>query len=148
MGLHKKIYQQVVLNKIKRKTVNEILASIGYKNSYIEILDSSHYGVPQHRERVFIVCFRDDLNNKDFTFPKPSFSEICLNDILESDLLTDQFIIRRKDIVFKNDNKPVKKDLFGKSKLISSIHFIKNKIYSRALEWKIINSEKFLKKFF
>ena len=99
------------------KTVNEILASIGYKNSYIEILDSSHYGVPQHRERVFIVCFRDDLNIKDFTFPKPSFSEICLNDILESDLLTDQFIIRRKDIVFKNDNKPVKKDLFGKSKL-------------------------------
>ena len=37
---------------------------------------------------------------------------------------------------------------FVKSKLISSILVTKKKIYSRALEWKIINTEKFLKKFF
>lgn len=99
------------------KTVKEILASIGYGDSYVEILDSSHYGVPQHRERVFIICFRDDLNVKDFTFPKPCLTEISLNDILESDELTNQYIINRKDIVFNNDSNLSKKDLFGESKL-------------------------------
>ena len=49
---------------------------------------------------------------------------------------------------FSGHPNSLKDNSFGKSKLISSIHFIKNKIYSRALEWKIINSEKFLKKFF
>ena len=45
----------------------------GYKLKY-RVLDTADFGVPQHRERLFIVGIRDDLAAKgiDFRFPKPT----------------------------------------------------------------------------
>jgi len=43
----------------------------GYHVKY-QILNASHYGVPQKRERVFIVGFRDKNAYEAFEFPKPS----------------------------------------------------------------------------
>lgn len=43
----------------------------GYHVKY-QILNASHYGVPQKRERVFIVGFRDIEAYKRFSFPKPT----------------------------------------------------------------------------
>ena len=37
---------------------------------YHQVLNAKHYGVPQNRERVFIVGIRDDADNI-FQFPKP-----------------------------------------------------------------------------
>jgi DNA (cytosine-5)-methyltransferase 1 len=45
------------------KTLDTIILSmndIGYTVDF-EVLDSSYFGVPQHRERIFIVAIRDDL---------------------------------------------------------------------------------------
>ena len=42
---------------------------IGYKVE-IEILDSRNYDVPQHRERLYMVAFRKDINIDGFVFPK------------------------------------------------------------------------------
>lgn len=39
-----------------------------------DIINSAEYGVPQRRERVFIVGIRKDLN-KSFSFPEPTHSE-------------------------------------------------------------------------
>jgi DNA (cytosine-5)-methyltransferase 1 len=50
------------LNEIRRE-----FQAVGYKLSF-RVLDSADYGVPQHRERLFIVGLRDG----GFDFPRPS----------------------------------------------------------------------------
>jgi DNA (cytosine-5)-methyltransferase 1 len=52
------------------KLACEEFESLGYKLSY-QILKASHYGIPQKRERVFIVGVRKDLINN-FSFPQPT----------------------------------------------------------------------------
>lgn len=56
------------------------MEEIGYTNHY-QILTSEDFGIPQKRERVFVVSER---TNKDFTFPKPSKNRATLRDILET----------------------------------------------------------------
>lgn len=52
--------------------LNEFQVS-GYKVSY-KLLNAANFGVPQRRERVFIVGFRNDLN-VDFNFPREPITE-------------------------------------------------------------------------
>ena len=49
--------------------IKKTLDEIGY-DVFDEVLDASKYGVPQSRKRIYIVCFRKDLNVKEFNFPK------------------------------------------------------------------------------
>lgn len=44
---------------------------VGYHVKY-KILNASHYGVPQKRERIFIVGFRDKKSFDAFSFPEPT----------------------------------------------------------------------------
>lgn len=50
---------------------------------YHTVLNAKHYGVPQNRERVFIVGIRDDSDNT-FTWPKKQHLTKRLKDVLES----------------------------------------------------------------
>ena len=51
------------------KRIKEILNDLGYEVKE-EILNSKHFGVPQNRERIFIVAwYRDLINERDFKFP-------------------------------------------------------------------------------
>ena len=59
------------------------LASYGYTN-FVKVLDSSQFGVPQHRERVFMVSILDE--NASFHFPEPFPLEKKLKDVLESNV--------------------------------------------------------------
>lgn len=61
------------------------LDDAGY-NSYYRVLNAKNYGVPQNRERVFIVSIRKDLDNGKFKFPEPFDNGIRLKDILENDV--------------------------------------------------------------
>jgi len=81
------------------KIILRILDEIGY-NAYYKILTASHYGVPQARERVYIVAFRKDMGVNYFYFPKPTYKEIYLKDILEDEKTTEKYLINRKDIKF------------------------------------------------
>lgn len=66
------------------KTILQTLDELGY-TVFAETIDAKHY-VPQHRERIFIVCFRRDLYGDDppFDFPKPPSNEHPkFKDILE-----------------------------------------------------------------
>jgi DNA (cytosine-5)-methyltransferase 1 len=51
--------------------------SIGY-NVKFKLLNAADYGIPQRRERVFIVGIRSDIN-VEFEFPKPVLSENATN---------------------------------------------------------------------
>lgn len=55
------------------KTILEHLDDAGYNVVPPKILNAMDYGVPQHRERIYIVGFRKDLgiNTNDFHYPEP-----------------------------------------------------------------------------
>lgn len=58
--------------------------SLGY-NLHHTVLNSKNFGVPQNRERVFIIGIRQDLPN-DFRFPKGGKLDKRLKDVLESEV--------------------------------------------------------------
>jgi hypothetical protein len=76
------------------------------------LLNASNFGIPQSRERIYIVAFRKDLNIKEFSFPKPINKSVSLIDFLLPEESTKELIINRKDIFLEN-NKKIQKDMFG-----------------------------------
>jgi len=58
---------------------------------YYKVLNAKNYGVPQNRERVFIIGIRDDCDNT-FQFPKPFHLTKRLKDVLEYDVLEKYFL--------------------------------------------------------
>ena len=66
------------------ETVLSTLEDMGYTN-YWKVLNAKDYGIPQNRERVFIVSVRNDIDKK-YTFPAPIKLELRLKDILEKEV--------------------------------------------------------------
>lgn len=64
------------------ETVLKSLEDAGYHN-YWKVLNAKDYGIPQNRERVFIVSIRKDVDTELFEFPKPYSLEKRLKDFLE-----------------------------------------------------------------
>ncbi|MBQ9626931.1 MAG: DNA (cytosine-5-)-methyltransferase, partial [Treponema sp.] len=52
------------------KVVQKTMEDLGYA-FYWKVLSALDYGVPQKRERVYMVCFRKDFGGVNFEFPKP-----------------------------------------------------------------------------
>jgi DNA (cytosine-5)-methyltransferase 1 len=92
------------------KTVVKTLEGLNYHVFY-KVLNARHYGLPQNRERIYIVCFRDGLHINDFKFPAPTNEKTALYQVLEENP-TNAKIIDRPDTVFTKTFEP-KKDLFG-----------------------------------
>lgn len=81
------------------------LDEAGYK-SYWQVLDAKDYGIPQHRERVFIVSIRKDID-QEFTFPEKEELTIKLKDLLEDEVdekyyLSDRMIKTFSDMTNRN----------------------------------------------
>lgn len=80
----------VLLENVKRfrshdggktfETIQTILEGLGYE-IHSQVLNAKDFGVPQNRERIYIVGF---LGKVDFSFPKPSGIKTRLGDILEN----------------------------------------------------------------
>jgi DNA (cytosine-5)-methyltransferase 1 len=62
-----------------------VLSRMGYRN-YAEVLNAKCYGVPQNRERVFMVSVREDCEPGHYYFPLPFKLERRLKDVLEGDV--------------------------------------------------------------
>lgn len=71
----------------KGKTIQTILKVLREDLDYYvpdpQIVNAMNFGVPQHRERVYIVGFRKDLNVSDFTYPEPTDTTKTFGDIKE-----------------------------------------------------------------
>ena len=61
------------------------LEAIGY-NNYWKVLNAKDYGVPQNRERVFVVSIRKDVDTHGYTFPEPFKLNRRLKDVLETNV--------------------------------------------------------------
>ena len=84
------------------KTVLEVLDNLDY-DVYHKVLNASLYGVPQKRERIFILGFKRELKIKTFYFPKGQNASTTLRDILIKNV-GKRLFIKRNDFVFKKDN--------------------------------------------
>ncbi|MDD3443272.1 MAG: DNA cytosine methyltransferase [Sulfurimonas denitrificans] len=74
------------------KVILETLKELGYSVEY-QILNAKDYGVPQNRERIYIVGFLD--NEVEFEFPKPIEKYVKVGDILE-DKVDEKYTISDK----------------------------------------------------
>ena len=78
-----------LLTHDKGRTFNVIkntLEDLGYYVNY-KILNAKDFGVPQNRERIYIVCFKkSDFSNCLFEFPEKSGIITKLNNILDNNI--------------------------------------------------------------
>lgn len=84
------IYENVknIVGKQFKDTFNmfiEELNEYGY-NTYYKVLNAKDFGVPQNRERVYLVIIKKELDNGFFEFPEGFDSDIRLRDVLEDEV--------------------------------------------------------------
>ena len=80
-------------------------------NLHWQVLNTKDYGLPQNRERVFLVGIRNDLPN-DFNFPKTIPLKLRLKDILE-DIVDEKYYLSEKMINYLT----TRKDNFNNGKI-------------------------------
>lgn len=104
------IYENVkgLINHDKGNTFETIKATfnqLGYKY-YYQVLNSKNYGIPQHRERIFVIGFKDKSTR--FAFPEPIPLEYKMQDFLE-DFTESKFYLKEKGVKFVTSSKNRKK---------------------------------------
>ena len=104
------IYENVkgLINHDKGNTFETIKATfneLGYKYFY-QVLNAKNYGVPQHRERIFVIGFKDQ--SIDFQFPESIDLESKMQDFLE-DYTESKYYLKEKGIKFVTSSKNRKK---------------------------------------
>ncbi|HEC8326946.1 TPA: DNA cytosine methyltransferase [Providencia rettgeri] len=84
-------------NHDKGRTLATILNVLREDLNYFipepQIINAKDFGVPQNRERIFIVGFRKDLNIDTFKYPKPTNITTCVNDILEKEEVSVKYYL-------------------------------------------------------
>lgn len=60
------------------------MEELGYR-SYYKVLDAKDYGIPQHRERVYTISIRNDIE-KDFEFPQAVPLKKKLKDVIDKNV--------------------------------------------------------------
>ncbi len=87
------------------ETIKATFDELGYKYFY-QVLNAKNYGMPQHRERIFVVGFKD--KKTEFIFPEPIELEYKMQDFLE-DFTDSKYYLKEKGVKFvtssKNRNK-------------------------------------------
>lgn len=75
--------------------VKATMEELGY-TFYQKVLNAVNYGIPQKRERIYMVCFRNDLKINDFNFPKGFKLQKHVEDFLLKDesLVKDLYVDR------------------------------------------------------
>lgn len=81
------------------KTMQKVFDDLGYTWKY-QILNAKNYGIPQNRERIFVVGFRNDLVLKqEFNFPEPVELTTTMKDFL-LDNVSGKYYLNTKGVDF------------------------------------------------
>jgi DNA (cytosine-5)-methyltransferase 1 len=97
------------VNMLGGKSVNGVPILFPYEDSvpyhiYWKVLNAKKYGVPQNRERVFIIGIRDDEDNV-FQFPKEEHLTRRLKDVLEDEIDEKYFLSDKMLELLSYENK-------------------------------------------
>lgn len=74
------------------KIIIKALEQIGY-TVYSKVLNSKDFGVPQNRERIYIVAFRNDIDSIGFSFPVGTDDKTCIRDILDDAPISPKYYL-------------------------------------------------------
>ena len=88
------------------KVIDNALKELGYTVDY-KVLDSSHFGVPQQRKRIYIVGFREDvvLNDFEFEFPVGRKKNVFISQFIEKNAEGYSISERlQKSYIYKKDD--------------------------------------------
>lgn len=81
----------------KGKTLKVILKTLREDLNYFvpepQIKNAKDFGLPQNRERIFIVGFRKDLNITSFDYPEPIDKKLVFNDIREENIVNTRYYL-------------------------------------------------------
>lgn len=86
--------------------VKSTMEELGYDFN-AKVLNAVDYNIPQKRERIYMVCFRRDLNITDFEYPKPIKLTRHVEDfLLKDEELVKNLYVERPDMYYsiKEDN--------------------------------------------
>ncbi len=104
----------------KGKTIETILRvlreDLGYYVPNPEIVNAMNFGVPQHRERVYIVGFRKDQNVNEFRYPTPTDKSKSFADIKEENTVSVKYYLSTqyiKTLVAHKERHTAKGNGFG-----------------------------------
>ena len=82
--------------------VKSTMEELGYQFNQ-KVLNAVDFGIPQKRERIYMVCFRNDLMVKDFAYPKPFELVRHVEDILLHDVsMVKHLYVNRPDTYYKD----------------------------------------------
>lgn len=78
--------------------VRATMEELGY-SFHASVLNAVDYGMPQKRERIYMVCFRNDVNDTAFQFPTPFTLERHVEDfLLKDESMVEKLYVERDDM--------------------------------------------------
>ncbi len=86
------------------RVIQDVFEDLGY-DIHHQVLNSRDYGIPQNRERIFVVGFRKKTQ---FIFPQPIELKTTMQDFLE-DNINSKFYLGDKGVKFVTNEKNIKK---------------------------------------
>lgn len=73
--------------------LNVLRNDLGYFVPEPQVLNAKNYGVPQNRERIFIVGFRQDLGIDEFSYPNPANKKVVFSDVKEECVVSAKYYL-------------------------------------------------------
>lgn len=102
------------------EVVRNTMEELGYSFNQ-RVLSAVDYGIPQKRERIYMVCFRNDLNIPEFSFPAPFKLTRHVEDfLLDDEKMVEKLYVNRPDTYYSittNDeysDKPIRLGIVNK----------------------------------
>lgn len=102
------------------EVVRNAMEELGYTFNQ-KVLNSVDFGIPQKRERIYMVCFRNDLHISNFEYPKPFKLQRHVEDFLiKNESMVSSLYVERPDTYFngvednKYSDKPIRLGIVNK----------------------------------
>lgn len=97
------------------KRFEDELHEYGY-NTYWKVLNAKDFGVPQNRERVYLVFIKKELDNGRFSFPEGFDNGIRLRDVLEDAVHEKYYLSQEIQDRFQVTDETFTKSIIGTTK--------------------------------